>query len=100
MIPRTKIRVISKKSPDHGDLAGTQSDERGRFSLPLHDGTYLAVFEFAGFKRQVLGITVAKDGWDAFRLTMEISGSATNVLPEKVESDELEPTRRWISWVE
>jgi len=83
VIPRTKIRIMSQKSPDDGDLASTQSDERGRFSLPLRDGTYLAVFEFAGFQRQVVGITVAKDGWEAFRLKMEIAGPATNVPPEK-----------------
>ena len=83
VIPRTKIRILRKKSPDDGDLASTQSDERGQFLLPLREGTYLAVFEFAGFKRQVVGITVAKNGWEAFLLTMAIYGSATNAPPEK-----------------
>jgi hypothetical protein len=83
VIPHTKIRVLRKKSPDDGDLASTQSDERGQFLLPLREGTYLAVFEFAGFKRQVVGITVAKNGWEAFLLTMAIYGSATNAPPEK-----------------
>ncbi|MGB8986345.1 MAG: carboxypeptidase-like regulatory domain-containing protein, partial [Candidatus Sulfotelmatobacter sp.] len=84
VIPHAKIRVL-RKSSDKEDLAKIQSDEKGQFSLRLDRGTYLAVFQIPGFKNQVLGLKVANDGWDAFRLTMEIVGTATNVPPEMWE---------------
>jgi hypothetical protein len=85
VIQHAKIRVL-RKSSDKEDLAKTQSDERGQFSLHLDGGTYLAVFQVPGFKMQVVGFSVVKDGWDAVRLTMEIAGRATNIPPEKWES--------------
>jgi hypothetical protein len=85
LIQRAKIRVL-RKSSDKQDLARIESDERGQFSLHLERGTYLAVFQVAGFKMQVVGFEVVKNGWDAVRLTMEIAGTATNVPPEKWES--------------
>src|SRR5208282_1797229 len=63
VIPRAKVRVL-RNNHDHAELASTRSNERGQFSLPLQNGTYLAVFDVAGFKQQAIGITVAKDGWN------------------------------------
>ena len=82
VIQHAKIRVL-RKSADKEDLAKVQSDEKGQFSLRLDRGTYLAVFQVPGFRTRVVSLKVAKDGWDGFRLTMEISGTATNVAPEK-----------------
>jgi hypothetical protein len=82
VIQHAKIRVL-RKSSDKEDLAKIQSDEKGQFFLHLGRGTYLAVFQVRGFKMQVVGFKVVKDGWDAVRLTMEVAGTATNVPPEK-----------------
>jgi hypothetical protein len=82
VVQHAKIRVL-RKSSDKEDLAKIQSDERGQFSLDLRRGTYLAVFQVPGFKMQVVGFKVAKDGWDAVRLTMEVAGTSRNVPPEK-----------------
>ena len=84
VIQHAKIRVL-RKSSDSEDLAKIQSDEKGQFSLHLDSGTYLAVFQVSGFKKRVVGFSVVKDGWDAFRLTMEVAGMATTAPPEKWE---------------
>ena len=81
VIQRAKIRVL--ETSDREELAKIQSDERGQFCVYLDRGTYLAVFQVPGFKTQVVGVKVVKDGWDAVRLTMEIDGKAMNVPPEK-----------------
>jgi hypothetical protein len=82
VIQHAKIRVL-RKSSDKEDLAKIQSDERGQFSLDLRRGTYLAVFQVPGFKMQVVGFKLARDGWDAVRLTMEVAGTSRSVPPEK-----------------
>jgi hypothetical protein len=84
VIPHATIRVL-RNSSDKEDLAKIQSDQKGQFFLHLDRGTYLAIFQIPGFKTQVLGLKVVKDGWDAFRITMEIVGTATSVPPEKLE---------------
>lgn len=88
VIPHAKIRVLRKSSDksDKEDLATIQSDEKGQFSLDLDRGTYLAVFQFPGFKTQVVSLKVSKEGWDAVRLTMAITGTANSVPPQKFSS--------------
>ncbi len=81
VIRRATIRVL-RKSSDKQDLAKIQSDEKGRFSLHLKPGPYLAAFEVPGFTMQVVSFMVSKDGWDAVKLIMEFRPAAY-VPPEK-----------------
>ena len=82
VIPRAKIRVLRKLS-DKEDLAKIDSNERGQFFLHLARGRYLAVFQVPGFRTQVVDLKVTNGGWDAFRLTMEVQGVATNTPPTR-----------------
>jgi hypothetical protein len=81
VIPRLKIEVRSKKFLDKGAVAEAQSDQMGQFILHREDGSYLAIFNFPGFRRRVVSFDVGTGGPRGLRLTMIVEGSSTSDPP-------------------
>ncbi len=58
----TEIEVSQKGSLGKVQVAKTQSDTTGRFSVHLAAGAYTAVFQVAGFSTQIQIFEIAEDG--------------------------------------
>ncbi len=75
LIPKAKVGVWRRELLGDKPAFETQSDERGRFDLPLAGGRYVAVIQRPGFRDCVFGFEVGDRGWNAVSLTMTLVGT-------------------------
>jgi len=74
-IPGARIRIWKRGSEDEGPTVEAVSDQEGRFSAHLAEGTYIAVFRERGFRDQLVIFDIAKgDGAKEFQVTLRVGG--------------------------
>jgi len=56
------VRVFAKGETKHAAIVELRTDERGRFSALLPDGTYIALIQSAGFRTWFLTFKISKNG--------------------------------------
>jgi hypothetical protein len=69
-IPKVKIRIFRKDELGKSYIGQIQSDEEGKFTMPLDKGTYVAVFQRNGFKMRSVGFEVGEKGDSELRLRL------------------------------
>ena len=78
-IPHVIVRVLRSELAE-GYLAQFQSDENGRFGLPLGEGSYIATFDYQGFRTRTILFRLG-EGWQGCELGMTLDGSAVHDPP-------------------
>jgi hypothetical protein len=72
-IPGTKIAVWKRGTEDEAPAVEIVSDQHGRFSTHLTDGTYVAVFDQPGFRVEAVVFEVSRiDGQQELKVSMQI----------------------------
>ena len=61
-IPGASIEIVVRGTQGKTYAARLRSDRSGRFSAPLEDGNYVAVFTLPGFKVRYIPLTIAQAG--------------------------------------
>jgi 5-hydroxyisourate hydrolase-like protein (transthyretin family) len=74
-IAAVKIQIFRKGTGTSKDVIQLQSDERGRFSAQLEDGTYLAIFRVFGFRLEIVPFEVVAQGEKDVLIKMQIAAS-------------------------
>lgn len=62
IIPGSEIQIFPKGVHDQAHSILLKSDESGRFSTPLPDGSYVVVFQMPGFRTQFVTVEIVHDG--------------------------------------
>ena len=81
LIPHVIIRVLRVGSQDHESAAEFLSDENGQFALRLDNGSYVAIFDYQGFRERILAFHLGNDGWQGVELAMIVDGSSVHDPP-------------------
>jgi hypothetical protein len=87
VIPKVKIEILRKDPAgeiDENSMAKIESNDRGRFSLGLQAGAYVAIFEYPGFNLTAFPFEINQKGWSGIRVTLQV-GDANRTPPHIAE---------------
>jgi carboxypeptidase family protein len=67
------IKIVRRGSEDHAIVQRLKSDSNGHFSVPLGEGTYVALFSCPGFRTEIVPFEIAAHGSEELVVSLQLA---------------------------